>query len=202
MRKFLGWLSILAWVVLCLSVAGAAENQKKTSPAPKKRASHKASKKSGTGKGVAKTTAPAKAAPKTNSSRKAASKAPSKAVSKAPTKAASKTGAKSAGKKGSKSAKKAAPRTTWRNRQAAPTAERYKEIQDALAAKGFLSQEDATGVWGSNSAAALKKFQAAQNIGSSGKIDSLSLIALGLGPKRDAAVPVKPPQAEAQPEGP
>jgi hypothetical protein len=40
----------------------------------------------------------------------------------------------------------------------------------------------------------LKKFQAEQNLESSGKINSLSLIALGLGPKRDPspAAP-KPP---------
>ncbi len=34
---------------------------------------------------------------------------------------------------------------------------------------------------------ALKRFQAAQNLEVTGKINSLSLIALGLGPKREAA---------------
>jgi hypothetical protein len=33
---------------------------------------------------------------------------------------------------------------------------------------------------------ALKRFQRDQNIGDDGKLGSLSLIALGLGPKRDA----------------
>jgi len=78
-------------------------------------------------------------------------------------------------------------RTTWRNRQLAPTPERYKEIQQALVAKGYLKPEDATGGWDQNSLDALKKFQADQNIDSTGKINSLSLIALGLGPKRDTA---------------
>jgi hypothetical protein len=35
----------------------------------------------------------------------------------------------------------------------------------------------------------MKRFQAEQTLESTGRIDSLSLIALGLGPKHDAAVP-------------
>ena len=93
----------------------------------------------------------------------------------------------------SKRGKKAAPKVTWRNRQTTPSPERYKEIQNSLAAKGYLKPEDATGVWGPGSADALKKFQAEQKIEATGKINSLSLIALGLGPKRDAAPAPKPP---------
>lgn len=85
-----------------------------------------------------------------------------------------------------------APRTTWRNRQTAPAPERYKEIQDALVAKGYLRPEDANGSWSPSSTEALKRFQSEQNLDSSGKINSLSLIALGLGPKREATAP-KPP---------
>jgi hypothetical protein len=85
---------------------------------------------------------------------------------------------------------KKAPATTWRNRQTAPTPERYKEIQDALVAKGYLKPEDSSAGWNQASVDALKRFQGEQNIESTGKINSLSLIALGLGPKRDAA-PVK-----------
>jgi len=91
--------------------------------------------------------------------------------------------------------KKGTPATTWRNRQLAPTPQRYKEIQDALVAKGYLKPEDATGGWNENSMDALKRFQSEQNIESTGKINSLSLIALGLGPKRDAA----PPKPAAEP---
>jgi len=92
----------------------------------------------------------------------------------------------------SKSGKKApAKRTTWRNRQTAPSPERYKEIQDALVAKGYLKPEDANGSWNQASADGLKRFQTEQNIEASGKINSLSLIALGLGPKRDST-PAKP----------
>ena len=80
-------------------------------------------------------------------------------------------------------------RTTWRNRQTAPTSDRYKEIQDALVSKGYLSSEEANGAWGPSSADALKKFQAEQTLETTGKIDSLSLIALGLGPKHDSSIP-------------
>ena len=92
--------------------------------------------------------------------------------------------------------KPAAPRTTWRNRQTVPSPERYREIQEALAAKGYMSSEEAAGSWGESSTAALKKFQADQNLETTGKINSLSLIALGLGPKRDT--PPTPPKPPAQ----
>jgi hypothetical protein len=80
----------------------------------------------------------------------------------------------------------ARPSTTWRNRQTSPTSDRYREIQAALVDKGYLPTEEATGAWNPASADALKKFQAEQNLDSTGKINSLSLIALGLGPRHDA----------------
>lgn len=89
-----------------------------------------------------------------------------------------------------KSGKKTASRrsgTTWRNRQLTPTPERYKQIQQALSSKGYLSAEQATGKWDDTSTEALRKFQADQNLDPNGKINSLSLIALGLGPQREAA---------------
>ena len=88
--------------------------------------------------------------------------------------------------------KKAAPRTTWRNRQTVPSPERYKEIQDALIARGYMKPEEIGSGWNQNSVDALKRFQADQKIENSGKINSLSLIALGLGPKHDAN-PTKAP---------
>ena len=87
---------------------------------------------------------------------------------------------------------------TWRNRQTSPSPDRYREIQGALAAKGFLQPEDATGTWNQASSDALKKFQAEQNLESSGKINSLSLIALGLGPHHDPAPPKPPSQPPGQ----
>jgi len=108
------------------------------------------------------------------------------------------TATKSASSRG----KKTTPRrgVTWRNRQLSPSPDRYREIQGALAAKGFLKPEDATGTWNQTSSDALKQFQAEQNLESSGKINSLSLIALGLGPHRDAAPPA-PPKIPPQPPG-
>ena len=99
----------------------------------------------------------------------------------ATTRSASARGKKTTGKRG----------VTWRNRQMTPTPDRYREIQGALASKGYLKPEDATGTWNQTSSDAMKKFQAEQNLDSNGKINSLSLIALGLGPHRDPAPPPK-----------
>jgi len=83
-----------------------------------------------------------------------------------------------------------------RSYQQAPTADRYREIQQALATKGYLHGEP-NGAWGADSADALKRFQADQNLMPDGKINSLSLIALGLGPKRLTAKSDPAPQAGA-----
>lgn len=68
----------------------------------------------------------------------------------------------------------------------APTPERYQEIQKALADKGFF-KGDVDGEWGPDSVNALRAFQQSQKLDPDGKIGSLSLIALGLGPKRVTA---------------
>jgi len=94
-------------------------------------------------------------------------------------KAASGSAAAKRGRKG-----RPAPR---RPRQMAPAPERYQEIQQALVSKGYLKPEEASGVWDQNSSDALKRFQSEQKLPGTGKIDSLSLIALGLGPKHDSA---------------
>lgn len=73
-------------------------------------------------------------------------------------------------------------KAAWHPGQTAPTPERYKEIQEALAKKGYL-HGDASGEWNQDSADALRRFQQDQNLQASGKLDSLSIIALGLGPK-------------------
>jgi peptidoglycan hydrolase-like protein with peptidoglycan-binding domain len=58
------------------------------------------------------------------------------------------------------------------------------QIQQALADKGYYTGP-VNGVWDADSVAALKKFQEDQNLTVDGKLGSLSLIALGLGPKRE-----------------
>ena len=112
--------------------------------------------------------------------------------------AAKKGAAKSGTKKSSRGKKAATPRTTWRNRQLAPSPDRYREIQTALVTKGYLKEDQVTGSWDPASTDALKRFQADQKIDSNGKINSLSLIALGLGPKREPVPPGKPQAAPAQ----
>jgi len=81
---------------------------------------------------------------------------------------------------------------TWRSRQLVPTPERYTAIQEALIRKGYL-QGIATGQWDQASADALRRFQQDQNLEPSGKLNSLSLIALGLGPKYDSTTAAAPP---------
>ena len=83
----------------------------------------------------------------------------------------------------SRSAKTSKTRRAARSYQQAPTADRYREIQQALISKGYLRGE-ANGEWGPDSMDALKRFQTDQNLTADGKIGALSLIALGLGPKR------------------
>ncbi len=97
--------------------------------------------------------------------------------------------------KGKASTKTAA--ATAHYRQSAPTAERYKEIQQALADKGYLKSEP-NGVWDNDAQEAMKQFQTDKNLPPTGKITAASLIGLGLGPKNNSAespIPVEPPAA-------
>ena len=85
-------------------------------------------------------------------------------------------------RKASKSKKPSPP--GWRATQQVPTPERYRRIQQALVEKGYLTGPP-NGVWGPESMEAMKRFQKDQNLEPSGKLTSLSLIALGLGPRQD-----------------
>jgi peptidoglycan hydrolase-like protein with peptidoglycan-binding domain len=117
-------------------------------------------------------------------------------------------GAKTTSVKGSKTAaarriKGKIARVPARSYQQAPTPDRYREIQQALASKGYL-QTEPNGQWGPESSDALKRFQADQSLMPDGKINSLSLIALGLGPKHltaksDGAPPPSVTPAPAPP---
>jgi hypothetical protein len=101
-----------------------------------------------------------------------------------------------------KTTKKSPAQPVRSRAQAAPTPDRYKQIQEALAAKGYLTPDQVNGQWNEASVDALKRFQAAQNIDSTGKINSLSLIALGLGPKHDTSSAAAVPQATPPPVAP
>ena len=113
-----------------------------------------------------------------------------------PSKTTAKTSTRTSGKRSKTAVKSSKTKSaaSWRSRQLAPTADRYKEIQSALANKGYLNQP-ANGVWDPQSTEALRRFQHDQNLEPSGKLNSLSLIALGLGAKRAtvAVAPTGPP---------
>jgi peptidoglycan hydrolase-like protein with peptidoglycan-binding domain len=118
----------------------------------------------------------------------AASKAaPSKKTSSKP---ASSTASK---KTGSRRSAKTAAAVARRSFQQQPTPQRYKEIQQALSDKGYFGGT-ADGNWGPESVDALKRFQHDQSLTEDGKIGSLSLIALGLGPNHnnDVSLPSAP----------
>lgn len=166
----------------------------------------------------------------------AAKKAPSKGIQakSPPAKSAKQTGAKPAPAKSSANSKtavaaskgnvsatvaKTATRTAASQKSTArrtpapryhaqeqPTPARYREIQQALADRGYF-QGAPDGVWGTESVEALKRFQTDQNLDADGKVGALSLIALGLGPKREksaapasAGTPISPAALEPSPE--
>jgi peptidoglycan hydrolase-like protein with peptidoglycan-binding domain len=64
--------------------------------------------------------------------------------------------------------------------QKAPTPDRIKEIQSALARGGYY-QGEPNGKWDLNTASAMQKFQSGNGLEPSGKINALSLQKLGLG---------------------
>jgi peptidoglycan hydrolase-like protein with peptidoglycan-binding domain len=124
-------------------------------------------------------------------------KAPAKeaASSKAATRSAKSKSATASRSGKSKSRRRVAQSTGQR----LPEPDRIKEIQSALASRGY--DVSPTGVWDSRSIAAVKQFQEANNINNftgKGKLDSLTLIALGLGPNHGAQAQEPKPNTEGQ----
>jgi peptidoglycan hydrolase-like protein with peptidoglycan-binding domain len=79
--------------------------------------------------------------------------------------------------------------------QAAPTAERITEIQEALSRKGVYSGEP-SGQWDDSTTDAMKKFQTSNGLNPSGKLDALTLQKLGLGSETAGlAAPTPPPNS-------
>jgi putative peptidoglycan binding protein len=77
--------------------------------------------------------------------------------------------------------------------QKAPTPQRISEIQSALAREGYY-QGDPNGKWDGTTVAALQKFQSANNLDASGKLDASSLQRLGLGSSTAGLNPPTAPQ--------
>jgi hypothetical protein len=103
--------------------------------------------------------------------------------------------------RGRRAAHKAGP-----SYQLHPDQQRYQEIQKALADRGYFKGV-VNGEWGDDSVDALKRFQADQKLRDDGKIDALSLIGLGLGPKHNGSsitpadvTATPPPQPTSVPE--
>jgi len=71
----------------------------------------------------------------------------------------------------------------FRYPQRTPSRERMKQIQMALKERGY-DPGPIDGMWGSKSSAALKRFEKDNKLPADGKLDSLALITLGLGPDR------------------
>lgn len=89
-------------------------------------------------------------------------------------------------------------RAAYQPRQSAPTPDRLKEIQGALASKGYLKSEP-SGVWNAESIDAMKRYQADQKLDPSGKITAASLIGLGLGSSTGTPLPPAAPTTPIQP---
>ena len=102
-----------------------------------------------------------------------------------------------AGKK-SAPAKPAPRKKSTRRRRArgqqAPSADRIKEIQQALAREGHY-EGTPTGRWDSASTSALKSFQQANGLDATGKVDARTLQKLGLGSEVAGMAPPRPTPA-------
>jgi len=94
---------------------------------------------------------------------------------------ASSSGTASAHSSSTSTKKKSKKRRSRREpTQKAPTPDRIKEIQSALARGGYY-QGEPNGKWDLNTATAMQKFQSGNGLEPSGKINALSLQKLGLG---------------------
>lgn len=204
-------------MIAILTVAAVAQAASPQAPpasaTPKKAAPKSGATKATPAKGTPAKSTVAKSSPvKSTATRTAISKAAatpsgtSKAVSKVNTKAVSSKAAANKTASGKSKKQPAPPRGPIAQQQ--PTVDRYREIQQALADKGYFSGTP-DGNWGPESGEALKRFQREQNLEADGKIGALSLMALGLGPRRGTAsaqaagppnltIPVDPPPV-AQP---
>ncbi len=158
-------------VMLLADMPAAAAQAKKTSTAKKPTASKAASAKKAPAKKTTTAKKPTASKRKTTAARKPAARRKATA-----SKTASAQGARRTTRRRSATATK--PRVPL-----LPSSDRLTEVQTALAGAGYL-QDNPSGRWDDSSIAAMKRFQEEHSIPATGKINSLSLIALGLGPKR------------------
>ena len=79
-----------------------------------------------------------------------------------------------------------------------PDPQRYTQIQQALADRGYFKGQP-NGEWNDDSVDALKRFQTDQKLESDGKVNALTLTGLGLGPKHDGSTASSVPLSAAAP---
>jgi peptidoglycan hydrolase-like protein with peptidoglycan-binding domain len=107
------------------------------------------------------------------------------------------TTSSTSGKSTHRSSKKVSSRHKDKG-QMAPAPERISEIQEALARNGSFSNSP-NGKWDDSTVDAMKKFQGAHGLNSSGKLDALTLEKLGLGSTTAGiAEPVAPPNSSSR----
>ncbi len=134
-------------------------------------------------------------APKKSTTKSSTTHSSSAHTASSTSKTAGKTSPTSA--KSVKSSGKRSSKTKKVKGQAAPTPDRINEIQDALAKKGMFSGTP-TGKWDDSTVDAMKKFQTANHLSPTGKLDALTLQKLGFGSETAGiAAPTPPPNSSA-----
>ena len=121
----------------------------------------------------------------------------SKGAAKAPVRTATNNRKRVATRSYAKTGRRVVSAPVYRGQQG-PTSDRYQEIQQALIQRGYM-QGTPSGAWDSQTSDAMRRFQTEKNLPATGQLNSLSLIQLGLGPKRLAMV--NPPAPSTQPSG-
>lgn len=91
-----------------------------------------------------------------------------------------------------KSSRKHHARSRREPTQKAPTPERIRDIQSALALEGYY-RDDPSGKWDSRTVEAMEKFQQEHGLSATGKLDALSLQKLGLGSQIAGVSAPQPP---------
>ncbi len=112
------------------------------------------------------------------------------------TNAASSSSTKTASKRGGKKTSGKRGKSRRERGQKAPTPDRIREIQSALAREGAYAGEP-NGKWDAASVEAMKRFQAARGFNPTGKLDARSLQKLGLGSGVAGLAPPRPLAAPA-----
>ena len=163
------WLSIGAWLVLtCLPVAATVSHLQKD--APRKRSQSQSAHRSSL---VTNRVSTSGRSGRAHANLRTASYSPGDGAQSS----TSSTSTRASSKKKSRKKKIASKREPS---QMSPTPERISEIQTALERGGYY-KADPTGKWDSDTVDAVQRFQSANRLDTTGKLDALTLQKLGLG---------------------